>query len=97
MNLSQILCNIVNRPFSRAKTRAISVAVLLRSRTHFRVQEQVVTGSPIETKTNFGTKLRSGYVAGHAVGHMQPSILLILVRHRPYAGNRAGAIEFPPS
>ena len=96
MNLSQMLCNIVNRPFSRAKTSNLRRGPA-QLKTRFRVQEQVATGSPIKTKTNFGTKLRSGYVAGHAVGHMEPFLLLILVRHRPFAGNRAGAIEFPPS
>jgi hypothetical protein len=72
MHVSQMLRNIVDRPFSRAKTRNLrrSSAQL---KTHFRVQKQVATGSPIEAKTNFWTKPRSGFVASHAVGHMQPS------------------------
>jgi hypothetical protein len=77
MTLSQMLSNFVDRPFSRAKTRNLRRGPA-QVKTRFRVQEQVATGSPIETKAHFGTKLRSGYVAVHAVGHVQLSFILIL-------------------
>lgn len=82
MTLRQMLNNLVDRPCSRAKTHNLRCGPA-QLKTCFRVQEQVATGSPIETKANFMIQLRSGYVAGHAVGHIPFSLLLILVRHRP--------------
>ncbi len=96
MHASESLHNVLDRPFSRAKARDLRRSSVQR-KTCLRIQKQVATGSPIETKTDFWAKPRSGYVAGHTVAHLQASFLPILVRHRLGTGNRAGATEFLPS
>lgn len=96
MHASESLHNVLDRAFSRAKARDLRRSSV-QHKTRLRIQKQVVTGSPIETKTDFWAKPRSGYVAGHSIAHLQASFLPVLIRHRPGTGSRAGATEFPPS
>ncbi len=72
MPVSHMPHDIVDRPFSRAKTDNFRRSPI-ELKPRFRVQKQLATTSPVDTKANFGAKPRSGSVAGHAVGHTLPS------------------------
>ena len=92
MDSSQLLRHTIDRPFSRAETCDLRrAAVQLES--PFGVQEQKTAGSPIESEANLPIKPGFGCSIAHALHPLVP----VPVRRTPWKGNRACAIESPPS
>lgn len=92
IGLGQLLHHVIDRPFTRAKTRN-GRGGMVQLESCFWVQEQVAAGTPIEPKTSFRTKPRPDCGESHELF----ACVLFPFRHTPERDDRAWSTEYRPS